>query len=291
MTWKSGKTVSNYPSRGSFTGDQGPGNLLVTAHNVVVAGQTRVDVYTDLNLVKQKYESAMAAAPTDPQPRVQYAEALFAGGQIDDALAKVDEAISLTGGLNSMRSGKDRSMIFNAMLDFARRVDKNAEADKDDSKKKEGIAQANQFFDRAAAAADSPLENATYRLARASFEQEQKDYAGEVKLCQEILSNDAMRNAALSDETNAGVAAEAAIDMAMGDDHSVYGPVEALAVSALADARRGDDPNQLLAVATVYPNSKAALEARQDAVHRFEAADQPEKSNRRASANVHQRAR
>jgi outer membrane protein assembly factor BamB len=278
MTWKSGKTVSNYPSRGSFTGDQGPGNLLVTAHNVVVAGQTRVDVYTDLNLVKQKYEAAMAAAPNDPQPRVQYAEALFAGGQIDDALTRVDEAINLTGGLQSMRSGKDRSVIFNAMLDFARRADRNAESDKDDDKKKEGIAQANQFFDRAAAAADSPLENATYRLARAAFDQEQKDYAGEVKLCQEVLTSESMRNAALSDDTNAAVAAEAAIDMAMDNDHTVYAPIEAQAAAALADARRGDDPNLLLAVATVYPNSKAAVDARQDAVHRFEAANEPQQA-------------
>jgi outer membrane protein assembly factor BamB len=278
MTWKSGRTVAYYPARGKFTGDQGPGNLLVTGHNIVVAGQTRVDVYTDLLLVKEKYETAMAAAPNDPGPRVMYAEALFAGGQTQDALARVDEAINLTGGINSMRPGRDRSMIFNAMLEFARRADSNVQVETDKDKKSQAIAEANAFFDRAAAAAESPVENATYRLVRGGFDHQQADYAGEVKLCQEILSDQAMRDAALPDDTNAGTAAEAAIDMAINQERSSYAPVETLAAAALKDARDTHDANQLLAVATVYPNAKAAVEARQEAVHLFEAENQPDKA-------------
>jgi outer membrane protein assembly factor BamB len=274
MTWKSGKTVQFYPATGEFNGDQGPGNMLVTAHNVVVAGQTHVDVYTDLSLVKQKYEMAMAASPSDPQPRIAYAEALFSGGKSDSAIEYVDQAINLIGGMNTMRSGKDRGMIFNAMLDFARRAEKNADVDK----KQESVAIANQFYDRAAVAADSPLDNATYRLARAAFEFGQKDYASDVKLCQEVLSDEAMRNAALSDDTNAGSSAEIAIDEVLKIDRSIYQPIEDQAAVSLKDARDSHDPNQLLAVATTYPNSKAAIDARQNAVGLFEADNKPDQA-------------
>ncbi len=274
MSWRSGKAQAFYPATGKFSGDQGPGNILVTSQNVVVAGQTRVDVYTDLSLVRQKYESAMAASPEDPEPRIRYAEALFSGGQTESAIAKVDDAINLIGGLHAMRSGRDRELIFNAMLDFARRADKNA----DPNKLTEGVAFANEFYDRAAAAADSALDNANYRLARAAFDHEQKDFAGEVKLCQEVLANDDMRGSALSDDTNAGSAAEAAIDAALAIDASVYSDIETQAAAALKDARASHEADQLLSVATVYPNSKAAVDARQDAVHLYEANNQPEQA-------------
>ena len=77
MSIKRRGILHEYPTHGSFTGGQGPGNLLVTAHNVVVAGQERVDVYTDLDMVRQRFETAMSAAPNDPGPRMDYAEALF----------------------------------------------------------------------------------------------------------------------------------------------------------------------------------------------------------------------
>ncbi len=273
-TWKSGKTVQVYPAQGGFTGDQGPGNLLVTANNVVVAGQTHVDVYTDLSLVRQRFEVAMAAAPADPAPRMAYAEALFNGGQLDEAMARVDQAINLTGGMNAMRSGKDRTMIFQDLLGFADRTVKTS-AGSGSSVSRD---QAGAFFDRAAAAADSPLENATYRLDRAKFDHQNSDYAGEVKLCQEILSDDAMRSSVLDNDLPAGTAAETAIDVASSLDRSAYSAIEQQAQAAFTTAHTAGDPEQLLMVATIYPNSKAAGDARQEAVHRFEAANEPDKA-------------
>jgi outer membrane protein assembly factor BamB len=290
-TWKSGRTVQQYPKHGVFTGEQGAGNILVTAQNVVVAGQERVDVYTDLTLVRQRFETAMAASPGDPLPRMQYAEALFAGGREADSLDKVDQAIALAGGLNSMHSGKDRAMIFASMLDFARRIDKNSArtkssdtGDTDQSSASasgltpENIRLANQFLDRAAAAADSPAQQATYRLARAKFDHDIADYAGEVHLCQEILSDDAMRNALLANDVPAGSSAESAIEAASKIDPNAYADIEARAKDALKTAIAAGEPKQLLDVATVYPNSHAAGDAREEAVHRFEAGNEPEKA-------------
>ena len=103
---KDGRITQFYPPRGMFTKEQGPGNMLITAHDVVVAGQTHVDVYTDLALVRQRFDSAIAAAPSDPQPRLGYADALFAGGDLTGSLARVDEAIELLGG--SIPCGPER---------------------------------------------------------------------------------------------------------------------------------------------------------------------------------------
>ncbi len=270
LTWKSGKTLAFYPSEGNFTGDQGPGNILVTSHNVVVAGQKYVDVYTDLSMVRLRYESQIAAAPGDPKPLLAYAYALFNGGDRQGATARVDQAIDLIGGLNAMRPGKDREAVFNIMLDFAGRSEKNKDAD--------SMAWGNKFFDRAAAAADSPLQNAKYRLARAQFDHANHDYTAELDLCQQVLSDPGMRSAMVSDEQDGATAAETAIGVVIALNASVYEPIEQRATEALATARQANDADQLLAVATVYPNSKAASDARQDAVHRFEADNQPDKA-------------
>ena len=277
IEWKgkeAGRIMSVYPARGNFSGGQGPGNLLATANNIVVAGQTQVDIYTNLSLVKKRYELAIAESPNDAEPRINYAIALFSAGQMTDAIARSDEAINLLGGPQNMRSGKGRSLLFATLLDFAHRSSKGSNADKSANTN----ALADQFYDRAGIVAESPVEQAAYRLARAKADHDAKRYADEVVLCQQILSNDAMRTAVLSDENTAGAAAEAAIATAINPDRSIYAAFEDAAGKALATARAGNNPDELLAVATLYPNSKAAIDARQTAVDRYEAANQPEKA-------------
>ena len=182
-----------------------------------------------------------------------------------------------------MRSGKDREMIYNRILDFAKRTVKGVDEKNGPS---DSITLANAFFDRAGAAAESPVQKATYRLERAKFDHQIRDYSSEVHLCQEILSDDAMRGAVLENDTTAATSAETAIDVACSLDHSVYADIEQLAQDAFKAAHATGDPQQLLAVATVYPNSKAAVEAREEAVHRFEADNQPDQSHHRAAADV-----
>jgi outer membrane protein assembly factor BamB len=257
---RSGKLLNIYPAQGAWGTDQGPGNIIATSHNIVVAGSTRVDVYTDLTQVTKRYEKQIAAAPHDPEPRVRFAEVLFAGGQPQAALAKLDEAIDLLGGLNSMRSGKGRDLIFFTALNFAAKQGKVSAGD----------SVVDELFDRAAAAADSPVQQATYRLERAHFDADNKDYAGVVKLCQQILSDEAMRSAEVSDNSTGGAEAQAAIDDAIHEDRSSYVAVEQQAADALNTAKTTRDAKQLLAVAVVYPNSNAAAQARIAAAGLFE---------------------
>jgi outer membrane protein assembly factor BamB len=272
-SWRSGKTLQFYPASGTFTGEQGPGNLLVTAHNVIVAGQTRVDVYTNLERVRQRFELAMAAAPNDPQPRMEFAEALFSGGQTTEALARVDEAINLIGGASALRTGQDRQTIFLQSLDFARRAGHGSA-----KPSSEQISLANDFFDRALLTADTPAEKATCRLDRAKFNEDIGEYTNEVKLCQEILSDDAMRAASLDNDLSAADAAESTIADAIHKEPGAYASIDLQAKEALQKALTDGDAQQLLSVAAVYPNSKAAADARTEAANRFEAANQPAKA-------------
>ena len=253
---RSGKVLETYPVRGAWGGDsngQSAGNVLVTARNVVVAGSMRVDLYTDAELARKKYNDEVAAAPSDPAPRTRFAEVLFASGQADAALEKLNEAIDLIGGPKSPRSGTGRSQIFSTSLTFAQDAGRNAIAEINSF--------AGRYFDLAAVTADTPPEQATYRLARAAFDHDHHDYAGEVELCQQVLTDPVTRAVPLSDDITAGQAAKTAIDGAIAQDRASYATVEELARAALHAAADSHDADRLFAIADVYPNSAAAGDA------------------------------
>jgi hypothetical protein len=84
-----------------------------------------------------------------------------------------------------------------------------------------------------------------------------------------------MRRAVVNENGTAGDAAETAIGVVVDLDRSIYKPIETLAEAAKEKALAANDPEQLLAVGAIYPNSHAASEARQAAVDRFEAAHDP----------------
>jgi outer membrane protein assembly factor BamB/tetratricopeptide (TPR) repeat protein len=257
ISWlKSGRLLSTYPARGVWPGAEEPGNVLVTSQNVIVAGSKQVSVYTDMDRLRREYHDRVAAAPDDPGPRIWFAELLFSS-DADEALGKIDEAINLTGGLGNMRTGPDRQQIFSTALHCAQ------EAAAENPLERATLP--DRCFDRAAAAADSAREKATYRLARAGYDQEQKNYSGSVSLCQEILSDPAMRAVAVTENTTAAAQAEADINDAIQADRSSYSAVEQSAAVALSAAKKSTDPQKLLAVGSQYPNSSAAVEARQAA--------------------------
>ncbi|HEX4123093.1 MAG TPA: PQQ-binding-like beta-propeller repeat protein, partial [Tepidisphaeraceae bacterium] len=69
---------------------EGPGNVLVTTDRVIIAGAKRVEVYADLTAAHRKLDAAVAAAPADPNPRLEYAEVMFVSGQTDLAATRLD---------------------------------------------------------------------------------------------------------------------------------------------------------------------------------------------------------
>ena len=273
-----GKVVAMIPSSGVWGsvgenagtaagGSNEPGNVLATADNVIVAGAHGIDVYADLDRVRRHFAELIAAAPTDPAPRVALADALFNAGDSQTALQTLDEAIALARGSNAdpsapLPAGDAQRSILNEALTFARRsaalaIPTDADSDAGDTTHPGDEAMstlADALFDRAAVAAASPAEHVSYLLARARFDHDRKDLRAEVMLCQQILSDRATRSIAGDD-------AAAEIADAVGIDASAYEPVQQQAMAALTTAQAGGDPAQLLELSATYPNSSAATTA------------------------------
>lgn len=270
---QSGMTVDGYPHTGRWDEDEGPGNILVTPEHVIIAGDRWVNVYTDMQLARARLDAEVAAAPDSPEPRLRYAEMLFAAGQYPPAMQKLDEAIELMGGLHQLRPGPFRDRLFNDAMTFARKLARQRDA------RSETLTMAEALFDRAAAAAASPSQQVQYRLSRARFTHTIRDFSAEVMLYQQILDDPALRRVSVNDDrsvTSAGDLAERAISsLIRKNGPKVYAQVEQAAAQALATVRGNNDPVAFVAIAERYPNSSAAPQALLAAADAYEAIGDP----------------
>ncbi len=265
-----GKSLETYPHGASWASGEGPGNVVVTQDQVIIAGVDSIIVYSDLSLARAKLDKAIGDAPNDPAPRLKYAETLFAAGQMDDAVAKLDEAIGLLGGLNSMRPGADRDRVFARSLTFAERLADPHIGVRD-------MDRVASLYDRATAAANSPQQQVSWRISRARFARDLQDFATEVKLYQDILSDPALRGVTVPSEDQTGmqmasVLAEKAINARLTSTPAAYAPFEQAAKDALMTARQANDATLMLAVAQKYPNATVAVDAMFAAADAYEAA-------------------
>src|SRR5665213_887862 len=282
---RNGKTVSAYPNHpdigdgGVWEEPEGPGNVIATSDHVIIAGASMLNVYTDLAVAKAKLDRELAAAPTDAQPRLRYAEVLFVAGEPSGAMKKLDEAATLLGGIAALQPGLDRDRLFNDALTFAGKLAKNASP--------ESRQQIDLLFDRAAAAALSPMQQVHYRLSRAKYDESNTDNAGAVKLYQQILADPLLRPVPLADEAAAAPAqaqaiAQKQIAIIIGTNPSAYEPFQQAAAAALATAQAAtqDTADKLLEVARAYPNSAIAGKAMLASAERYETHNQPRKAIR-----------
>jgi outer membrane protein assembly factor BamB len=269
FSMKNGAIAENYPRDGGWAAGEGPGNVVVTQDQVILAGVDGISIYSDLAMARAKLDRAVAEAPQNPLPRLKYAETLFAAGQLTAAVEKLDEAIQLLGGLNSMRPGADRDGAFSRALVFAERAaDPKIGASNPDL--------AGGLYDRAGAAANSPAQHVSYRFSRAHFARAQRDFATEVRLFQEVLATPQYRQVIVPTEdgtgtTPAATAAEGLIAQRVKDAPATYKPFEEAAARDLAAAKQKADPNLMLAVAQTYPNAQTAPEALLAAADAYEA--------------------
>jgi len=269
---RTGRVVANHPAAADTNTEweEGPGNILVTADRVVVATASSVDVYTDLTLARAKLDAEVAASPDNPDIRLRYAEVMFVAGREDVALAKLDEAVSLLGGLEAMRSGPARHRLFYTALRYAEQMA---------TRRDEFSANlANQLYDRAAAAAETPSQQVQYRLSRAQFADAQGDRLRVAELYQQILDDPQLRLVTISDPrfggaTQAAAAAEQEIaSLIRRAGRGAYAKFDELARQGVAAA--GNDPQALLELAARYPNADVIPSALLAAADAFEAAGQ-----------------
>jgi outer membrane protein assembly factor BamB len=269
---KTGRALETYPdfSRRWEKGSEGPGNVVATSDYVIIAGDQRVNVYTDLSAAKKRLDAEVAAAPADPQPRLRYAGLLFAAGDSAAALAKLDEAIGLLGGIKSMTPGPNRDQLFSDALTFAEKLAAAGAA--------ENRARVLELYARAAAAADSPAQQVRFRISRARFGETERDAPRSVEMYQQILADARLRQEPITDDasgsaTTAGAYAEKAIaSLIRLAGPGVYQPFQDAAAAALTEAQKTNDPSKLLAVAQVYPNAAVAPQAMLAAADAYETA-------------------
>jgi outer membrane protein assembly factor BamB len=265
---------SVFPRAGWEEGKEGPGNIIVTQDHVIVAGDQQVAVYTDVALAKAKLDRAIAEAPNDPDARLHYAEVMFAAGQPDAAEDRLNQGFELLGGTHALRIGASRDRAFNDSLGFAKR-----------SAQKGGDAQQiERFFDLAKAAANAANQQVSYRLARGQYEwtKANRDATSAIALYEEVLADPAYRAVQLADPitnapTQASTLADKSIEVIKGtpDGKLAYDKFEQIALQKLHDAKLAADPDQLLDIAQVYPDSQVAGDAMLSAASLYESRGNP----------------
>ncbi len=268
-----GKLTDSYPGRDRVWDEgEGPGNILVTGDQIIVAGAKRVNVYADMNLARKRLDDDVAAAPTNAEPRLRYAEVMFVAGKQDVAMEKLQETVALLGGIKSMRQGPERDHLFNDCITFATKLQKDKKAENIEKT----LDLVGDLYDMASSAADGDSQQVNYRMSRARFNRDYKQEGSleaAVKLYQEILTSPKLRTVPLADEdaggaTQAAIVAEKYIGEVIKLKPTAYAAFEKEATDALAAA--GNDPSLLKAVAESYPNSTAAAESMTSAAKAYE---------------------
>jgi outer membrane protein assembly factor BamB len=247
---------------------EGPGNVIAMQDHVVVAGSGQVAVYTDISLAQIKLNREIAQNPTEPEPRLHYAEVMFVAGQTDVALQKLQDAFELLGAPKALRSGQERDRAFGDAVSFAGRL----------SDKKGDPQTINKLFDLASAAASSPAQLVSYHLARAKFAWSIHDAADAILLYQQILADPVCRKSPITDPqtgsaVTAGSFAQNAIAeiIATPEGHAAYDSVEHEAEEKVSQYQAAGNAAALLEVARAYPNAKVARLADLTAAGVFEA--------------------
>ncbi|GEM_PF-6559460 len=250
--WKIEQTMPRSPA--TWPADQGPGNILVTGEQVVVATAKRVNVYTNLATITARYDQDVAANPTSPEPLVRYGELLFTAGQNDMALTRFKAALTLA--ISPTTKPEMRDRLFSAALSCAARLSTA------DPANQSSLA----FLDIARTAAASPAQQVQYHIAAATRAQRANDGPSAMAHMQDILDDPQQRAASVRDTDQslhmACVIARRTIAQLIDRyGTAIYQPSELKMQKELAAAEDSHDPAALMELYRRYPNSPAAPSA------------------------------
>lgn len=250
--WKIEQTMPRAPT--TWATDQGPGNILVTGEQVVVATAKQVNVYTNLAAITARYDRDIADNPTAPEPLVRYGELLFTAGQNDMALARFKSALALVVSPTAKPEMRDR--LFSAALSCAQRLSSA------DSANQSSLA----FLDLARTAAGSPVQQVQYHIAAASRAQRANDGPSAMAHMQEILDDPRQRAATVRDIDQslrlASIIARRTVAQLIDRyGTAIYQPSELSMQKQLAAAQDARDPSALMELYRRYPNSPDAPSA------------------------------
>ncbi len=271
-----GRFVATYPTGGAEWADnEEPGNIVTLQDQLIVAGPTRLNVYADSTVIRQRLETQVAENPSDPTPLLRLAQIAFVTGEFDATEQRLRQAEQAASDPAARRdTAESRGAVFASALGFAQTL-----ADRLNNVLAPGSptpATVDRFFDLAERFAGTPAQHVRVRFARAAFGETEGGAQRRVALLQEILSNAEWRQvpavpdgrdaSAATSETfsprQAGeVARELLAELIAEAGPQVYEQIEQRAAGELADATAASDVDALRRLADIYPNSGAAADA------------------------------
>lgn len=282
---KGGKAVSSLPPSPdeNWKGTEGQGNVVIGGDHVVIATPSRVEIWTDMDTAESRFKREMEAAPTDPLPRLTWAEVMFNAGREEEAYKLLEEAAALAKPGAQGATEKARGRLYTAAMAMAdvtlhratELASKQATAPRAEPERLATL----MLFDRAAAAAQTPAQQVEWRrqkarvLAGNAIPMGGSDLAAAVALWQQILDDDTYRPVMVAEATVNGPGpasqmAEREIADAIKKSMRIYAPYEAKAAEAASAAT---SPAALQKIAVQYPNAPAAPAALFTAAQQLEA--------------------
>ena len=233
------------------------GNLLVTAHEIVVVNDNLAAGYARWKDALAYLSGRIKAHPKAPEPYLTLAEVAFRSNHNALAQRMLGRAVTLAKPTAAtVPTVADR--IFRVCMTFAL-----------NSSNKSGAADAELFYlQKASFIARRPDQQVQWRMAMARYYLAAKHPARAMTLLEQILAHGPLRAAAV-DYRGATLAASTAarsmiqLDIIKTFGTGVYAPWEQLAQKLLAQARNEKTSTPLQQIVLQYPNSAAALQAAQ----------------------------
>ena len=276
-----GRFVASYPTGGAtWTASEEPGNVIVLQDQLVIAGPSRLNVYADSSVIRDRLQQQIMADPTDTAPLLRLAQIAFVTGDFEATQERLRQAEQVA----SAGAAAAQQSVFATSLGFAQTLSErlgNALAPGSPT-----VETVERFFSLAEKFARSPAQNVRVRFARAEFVRSQADPQRCVALLQEILADEQWRQVPVVPETRdviliasesfsprqAGeVARELLASVIASAGPQVYAEIEQRAAEEVADATAAGDVGVLLRLSDAYPNSAAAQEALAEAARLLQA--------------------
>jgi outer membrane protein assembly factor BamB len=150
---KSGRHLSSYPPRDSWTGDERPGNLAYDRGKLAIVAWDRISVYGDVARLREQLALDAARNPRDPAPRLRLTQQALRSRDSAEAIRWLDEAIEL-----SRHDPAQADAALASAWTVAQHILAESKSDRD---------QIDRIFDAIERASDEPAERAAAILQRA----------------------------------------------------------------------------------------------------------------------------
>ena len=224
-----------------------PGQLLVSGDGVVSAYVRKADIWSSLR-------ARMAEAPTDPLPALELAEVALQGGELDEAIDVLDEAVRRAGGLLEPPEPTLRKRFFDDVFAFVEVFQKRAALRAD---------LLDRFVAMASQCAQGAEANLKYRLFFGKLYETFEKPERALRLYQQILRDRTLRDRHVPRESVGsgfgGTLAQARIAAVLDRfGREPFAEYETEARRWLEGGKTAADERALQRVVDVFPNSDAA---------------------------------